>query len=78
MTKEQLSKSKSSYEKLIKEHQQKLNDYIKNPDAYDNKGLLKNATSEIREKIINGRINELQNQITKQQGELNKILDILK
>lgn len=76
--KEQLLKSKQSYEDLIKEHQTKLEEYIKDLYAHDNKGLLENAPSdEIRDKIFNGRVNAIQKQITKQIGELNKIIDLL-
>lgn len=63
---EELIKSKQSYEKLIKEHEKKLKDYIENPDLYDNKGLLKNAEKELRKKIINGRVNSLLKQLAKQ------------
>lgn len=78
-TREQLMKSKQSYEQLIQEHKSKLEEYIRNPEAFDNKGILKNApTPEIRQKIIDGRINQLQKQINKQQGELNKINELLK
>ncbi|HMP03759.1 MAG TPA: hypothetical protein PKC45_14775 [Gemmatales bacterium] len=46
------------------EHQKKLADYIKNPDAFDNQGFLKNApTPEIRQKIIDGRVKHLQGEI---------------
>lgn len=76
---EQLQKSKESYEKLIEEHQKKLDDYIKDPYAHDNKGILENAPNqEIRDKIIQGRIDALQKQINKQQGELEKIIDLLR
>ena len=76
---EQLQKVKESYEELIKEHQQKLDDYIQDPYAHDNKGILKNAPNqEIREKIIQGRIDALLKQIKKQQGELEKIKDLLR
>lgn len=76
---EQLQKSKESYEKLIEEHQKKLDDYIKDPYGHDNKGILENApTQEIRDKIIQGRIDALQKQINKQQGELDKIIDLLR
>lgn len=74
---EQLEKSKSSYEKLIAEHEKKLSDYQENPDLYDNKGILKNADEELRNKIINGRINALLKQIKKQKGELRKIIKLL-
>lgn len=35
---EQLLKSRESYEKLIKEHQNKLYAYINNPEIFDNQG----------------------------------------
>ncbi|MFC1894871.1 hypothetical protein ACFLYH_02885 [Candidatus Dependentiae bacterium] len=71
-TKAELIRSKSSYEKLVKEHNKKLYDYIKNPDAHDNKGLLKKVSDEVRQKIISGRVEQLKKQIKKQQGELDK------
>lgn len=46
-------------------HKQKLADYIRNPDAFDNKGFLKNASPELRQKIIEGRIRNLEGQIEK-------------
>lgn len=71
-------KSKQSYERLIEEHKQKLEEYINNPYEHDNLGILKNAPNDkIREKIIQGRIIELQRQIKKQQGELNQIMELL-
>ncbi len=76
-SKSQLLKSKKSYEKLIQEHKKKLDDYINNPDYYDNKGLLKNTSLDRREKIIKGRIIELEKQIKKQQGQLNNINNFL-
>jgi hypothetical protein len=63
---------------LIDEHQKKLQNYIDNPDAYDNKSILKNADPELRNKIIEGRKKSLQKQIDKQMGELNKIEEELK
>ena len=46
------------------EHMQKLDDYTSNPDGFDNLGYLKNAaTPQIRQSIIDGRINNLKNQI---------------
>ena len=39
----------SGLEGQIKSHQQKLKDYIAIPDAFDNKGFLKNANPELRE-----------------------------
>lgn len=63
---------------MIDEHIQKLLDYQRDPYAYDNKGILENAPSDdIREKIIQGRIDQLIKQINKQKGELEKVLEIL-
>jgi RHS repeat-associated protein len=76
-TREQLEKSKRSYEKLIHEHKEKLDQYTKNPAKHDNKGLLDKVSREIRDKIINGRINELKSQIAKQEKELDKIKEAL-
>jgi hypothetical protein len=73
----ELNKSKQSLENNVEEHKQKLEDYKADPDAHDNKGLLKNATPEVREKIINGRIKELNDQIHKNQGQLNKVIEQL-
>jgi hypothetical protein len=53
----------SGLEKQIAEHEQKLANYKSNPDAYDNKGILKNASPERRESIINGRIRHLEREI---------------
>ncbi|MEU0956940.1 polymorphic toxin-type HINT domain-containing protein [Streptomyces niveus] len=63
LTPEQL-KSIESYQKLIEEHELKLRDYLANPDAYDNKGFLKNAPSEeVRQRIIDGRTRHLRKEI---------------
>jgi hypothetical protein len=73
LTPEQL-KSIQSYENLIAEHQQKLGDYLENPDAYDNKGFLENApTDAIRQQIIDGRVNHLQQEIKTFQDNIAKI-----
>jgi hypothetical protein len=73
LTPEQL-KSIQSYEALIAEHEQKLGDYLENPDAYDNKGFLKNAPSdEIRQRIIDGRARHLQQEIKTFQDNIAKI-----
>jgi len=53
----------SGLQKQIAEHEQKLEDYKANPDAYDNKGILKNASPERRQSIINGRVRHLQREI---------------
>ena len=77
-TDSQLEKSERSLENNVLEHQQKLDDYKRDPDANDNQGILKNAKSpEMREKIIKGRIEELGKQIVKNQNELKKVTDEL-
>lgn len=58
---------------MIREHEQKLADYRKNPFSQDNKGLLKDQPPEIHKKIIEGRVRELERQIEKQKSELKKI-----
>jgi hypothetical protein len=60
----EIKDSISSLEARLAEHEQKLADYKANPDAYDNKGFLKGASSpEIREKIISGRVRHLEGEI---------------
>ncbi|MGK6353514.1 hypothetical protein [Parapedobacter sp. DT-150] len=54
-------------------YKDKLSQYIKDPDKFDNKGILQGKSPELREKIISGRVKELQSQITKQENELNKV-----
>ena len=76
-TKKQLFKSKVSYEALIREHEAKLAAYIRNPDKYDHLGVLKNVSSKIRQKIIKGRVSELQRQIKRQKKDLYTINDLL-
>src|SRR3990167_1325665 len=65
-SKAQAIRSKKSFEKLIHEHEKKLLQYTNNPAKFDNKGLLKDVNPIIKEKIIKGRINELNMQIAKQ------------
>jgi hypothetical protein len=61
---ERVAKAIRSLEKRLAEHEQKRADYIRDPDAYDNKGFLRNAASpEIRQQIVQARTRELQRQI---------------
>jgi hypothetical protein len=76
---DQLKKSRSSFEDLIVEHEDKLAKFKANPDAFDNKGVLRNAGSpEIRDKIIAGRVRTLQQDIGKQRSELQKLVEAIK
>ncbi|MGX5689535.1 RHS repeat domain-containing protein [Arcticibacter tournemirensis] len=72
-TEKSLLKSEKSFVNLISEHKQKLQQYLKNPDKFDNKGLLEGKSNEMRAKIISGRVKALQGQISKQENELKKI-----
>ncbi|WP_338263266.1 RHS repeat-associated core domain-containing protein [Corallococcus caeni] len=57
-------KSIESLRDRMAEHEKKLADYRANPDAFDNEGFLKNAPSpEVRQKIIDGRIKHLGDEI---------------
>jgi len=49
--------------KQIVEHKRKLKDFKRNPDAHDNKGILKGKDPKTREAIIKARIRNLENQI---------------
>lgn len=50
-------------QKQLESHLKKLDDYKANPDQFDNKGFLKDASPELRQKIIDGRIRNLEKQI---------------
>ena len=60
-------------ESRIAEHEQKLQEYIENPDAFDNKGFLRNADPELRQRIIDGRIKSLTKEIEKFKSEIEKL-----
>lgn len=48
--------------------------YRANPDAFDNKGILKNAPSpEVRQRIIDGRIAHLEREIKAFDSQVDKI-----
>lgn len=68
--------SVNSYQKGIAEHQKKLIDYKANPDAFDNKGFLKNApNNQIRQKIIDSRIMHLENEIKTFQKNMDMVVN---
>jgi hypothetical protein len=68
-----------SLERNVAEHEEKLAAYKRNPEAFDNKGTLRNAPSpEVKQNIINGRIKALEGQLQKNQGELVKAQQRLK
>ncbi|WP_344951709.1 polymorphic toxin-type HINT domain-containing protein, partial [Sphaerisporangium flaviroseum] len=67
-------RSIQSYQDLIAEHEKKLADYLADPDAYDNKGFLKNAPNdEVRQRIIDGRARHLRQEIRTFQDNIKKI-----
>jgi len=60
-----------SLEKQLAQHQKKLNDYMRNPNAFDNKGFLKNAQNQqTKDNIIGGRAKHLQNEINSFQRQI--------
>ena len=62
--------------KQLKKHKKKLEDYINDPDGNDNKGFLKNATTqERRDGIINGRIEHLKDEIRAFEKNIEDILN---
>lgn len=64
-----------SLQRNVSEHEAKLEEYKANPDAFDNKGFLKNApTPEIRQKIIDTRIRHLETEIRGFKKQINDIL----
>ena len=72
-------KSIRSLKKRAAEHRQKLEDYIANPDKCDHRGFLKNEnTSELREKIIRTRVNNLKRQIDTFEKDIDAIKNRLK
>ena len=60
--------------KQLELHKKRLEDYRRNPEAYDNKGHLKKApTPEARQRVIDGRIRNLENQIRDYQRQIDNI-----
>lgn len=67
-------RSLKSLEEQIKVHEDKLAAYKRNPDAFDNMGHLKNAPNDaVRQRIIDGRIRHLENEIKTFQKNINEI-----
>ncbi|MER7079146.1 putative T7SS-secreted protein [Saccharopolyspora kobensis] len=67
-------RSVDSYERLIKEHEDKLDAYKRDPEAFDNKGILKNAPNdEVRQRIIDGRVRHLEKEINTFRENIDKI-----
>ena len=70
-----VQKGIESLQKQINAHKEKLKRYKENPDAFDNKEMLKDAPSEeIRQKIIEGRIKHLETEISNFQKSINDLL----
>ncbi len=68
-----LKSSIKSYENLVVEHEQKLKNWLANPDKYDNKKFLANVRDPaLRNKLIEGRASKLRKDIEKQKKELEK------
>lgn len=77
-TNNQLRKSRESCYKQKIVHQKKLENFKKDPNKYDHKNFLKNASSEdLREKIIRTRIQHLNDEINSFDRKIKKITEIL-
>jgi DNA repair exonuclease SbcCD ATPase subunit len=69
-----IEKSIRSLQERVAEHEAKLEQYRRNPDAYDNQGTLKSAPSqEARRRIIEGRIRKLEKEIEKFRKEIERL-----
>lgn len=62
-----------SLQKRLDEHREKLAAYRANPDAYDNKGILAGASPEVRQRIIEGRVRHLEQEIANFQNQINAL-----
>jgi hypothetical protein len=77
--KSKLSKSdykaaKSNYQRML-EHKEKLEKYKKDPHAFDNQGILRNAPNEqVRQQIIESRIAHLEREIQTFYNNIAKII----
>jgi len=69
-----LQKAIASIEHQIIEHEKKWVAYSRNPSDYDNQNFLRDApTDEIRQRIIQGRMNKLRREIQVFRSELVKL-----
>ena len=59
--------------KQLGKHRKKLEEYKKDPDAFDNKGILKDAGPERRKRIIEGRIRHLETEIKGFEKQINDL-----
>lgn len=65
----------NSLQRQLQYHQNKLEAYRANPEAYDNLGLLERApTAEIRQQIIDGRIRHLETEIRTFRTQIDELL----
>jgi RHS repeat-associated protein len=68
-------RSVRSLEQRLFEHREKLDAFKRNPDAFDNKGFLKDAPSpEVRQRIIDGRIRHLENETSNFERQIRALL----
>ncbi|ETT03587.1 hypothetical protein [Providencia alcalifaciens] len=67
-------RSINSLREQIRSHEEKLVAYRRNPESFDNQGHLKNAPNDIvRQRIIDGRIRHLEQEIKTFQKNINQI-----
>lgn len=69
-------RSVRSLYRRLNEHREKLDAYRSDPSSMDNQGFLQNAPSpEVRQQIIDGRINHLENEISNFEQQIRSILE---
>jgi len=74
----QIQKSISSLEKNISDHEAKLKAYMDDPYAFDNQKLLRDApNNEVRQAVINSRINHLQQEINSWRRQVDSLKSLL-
>jgi hypothetical protein len=73
----QMQKGITTYGTRLAEHRAKLDAYRKNPDAFDNLGILKDAPAERRQSIIEGRIRHLEQEIRTFEANIEKLEHLL-
>lgn len=66
----QTQRAIQSLQSRVAEHLAKLEAYRADPDAFDNKGFLKNASEAVRQRIIDGRVRHLENEIQNFQKQI--------
>jgi hypothetical protein len=74
----QVKKSMRTYNKRLAEHVKKRDDYLRDPDSFDHRGYLRNATQEVRDSVIRERVQHLNKEIRNFNREINVRRNLLR